>query len=108
MNQRIDHIENFVLELKTFILGINTQFGLQKDTKTIGKSSKGGERMSCEVEQFKCVSRPKLNVITQNQDEVGNVQPTQLPPLKDSQSTPNPMNSDNPIHDVEVSILWFS
>jgi hypothetical protein len=28
MNQKIDHIENFFLELKTFILGTNTQFGL--------------------------------------------------------------------------------
>ncbi len=28
MNQRIDHIEKFVLELITLILGINTQFGL--------------------------------------------------------------------------------
>jgi hypothetical protein len=28
MNQRIDHIKNFVLEQKTFILSINTQFGL--------------------------------------------------------------------------------
>ncbi len=50
MNQKIDHIENFVLELKTFILGSNTQFGLYKDTKTIEESSKGGECMSSEVE----------------------------------------------------------
>jgi hypothetical protein len=64
MNQRIDHIENFVFGLKTLILGINTQFGLQKYTKTTREFSKGGERMSNEAKQFKCVSSPKPNAIT--------------------------------------------
>jgi hypothetical protein len=64
--------------------------------------------MSSEVEQFKCVSRPKPNAITQNQDEAGSVQPIQLPPPKDSQSTPNPANNDNYVNDVEVSTLQFS
>jgi len=64
--------------------------------------------MSSEAEQFKCESRLKPNVITHNQDDARIVQPTQLPPPKDSQSTPNPMNNDNPINEVEVSTFWFS
>jgi hypothetical protein len=60
--------------------------------------------MSSEVEQFKCVSRPKPNTkVTHNQNEVGTIQPTQLPPPEDSQSTPNPMNNDKLVNDVEVS-----
>jgi hypothetical protein len=108
MNKRIDHISNFLLELKTLILGINTKFGLYKDTKIIGKFSKGSERMSNEAEQFKCVSRLKPNAITHNQYEVGTIQPTQLPPPKDSRSTPNPMNNDKPFNDVEVNTFRFS
>jgi hypothetical protein len=64
--------------------------------------------MSSEVKQFKCVSKPKPNAITQNQDEAWTVQPTQLPPPKDSQSTPNPTNNDNLVNDGEVSILRFN
>jgi hypothetical protein len=48
MNKTIDYILNFVLELKTFILSINTQFGLLKGTKTTRKFYKGSECMSSE------------------------------------------------------------
>ncbi len=56
----------------------------------------------------KCVSKPKPNAITQNQDEAGTIQPTQLPPPKDSQSIPNRMNNNKLVNDVEVSTLRFS
>jgi hypothetical protein len=46
--------------------------------------------MSSEVEEFKCVSKVKPNAITLNQDEARTIQPTQLPPLEYSQSTPTP------------------
>jgi hypothetical protein len=64
--------------------------------------------MSSETEQFKCVSRPKPNAITHNQDEARTIQPTQLPPLEDSQSTPNPMNNDKDVNDVEVNTFRFN
>ncbi len=64
MNKRNNHVEKKFLDLKTFILGISTQFSLQKDNKTIGKSNKRGECMSIEAKQFKCVCRPKPNAIT--------------------------------------------
>jgi hypothetical protein len=38
MKQQIDNIENFVFEL-----GMTSQFALQRKTKLVGESSKGGE-----------------------------------------------------------------
>jgi hypothetical protein len=37
--------------------------------------------------------------------EARTIQPTQLPPPKDSQLIPNPMNNDKPVNDVEVNTL---
>ncbi len=46
MKQQMDNIENFVLEL-----GMTSQLALQKVTKLVGESNKGGELvMSNEVE----------------------------------------------------------